>query len=716
SELDGPDLKQYFRSEAEKKALVDRILSVVNSSIFGSAGVTNDSAREAVVYIGNQLIGSIAEKVWKSEGVNDEARMKPWRKRILEPMNRCFQATETYTEAQSCIEAVKKDVISNIGMVLAYELTRQEIAPRSEKLREQLPEAARTTFWSCRVQKGGAVDACVLSGVRSAIRSVADETLARIMQESKFSPKLQGSVKSTHLPVFDRCLSSAKNKAEILVCSDKLTQFAGSEISYHMVQQRLSGMDSVPKKKRAEISSFARDEFRSCFGTLKNTDTCGKIVTNKVIRNVVESEFESAATGRLEPAAIAEPLALAKSELQRCWDDRAPPAQRESCLRRGVKALTLAITQEILRKEATPAAKNDHPGFVEKFLGDLTGCLEKRIPANISEAKNLEAGIGECTGPLTREAAMLIARSEVRASLSGNLPAVEVDRVIERRVDGVFATCLGTSPDSPRLADCAFQLKTDVARLAPRKIFQREMDKLAGNHPEFFQSREMRDGLEKIYSLHAACINRTADPNNAKKTDKAIDACLRESVERFALFAAKVELGIQAKDVSDSARPRLVDDLLQVLGTCLRNANRAATSLTGFTASLDGCTLELRKTATYKIGSTLSSEEAIRQTGSDEAVRPHQRSLHLCLQEEGLTEKDMASCVDTFQVQAMRDIVSAAVRKEVISQLGSFEPFLDMEQRYFRCMYDAPREKLRESLDSCTRDHVLDVALAVGTR
>ncbi len=722
SELDGPDLKAYFASESDRKKLVDEVMTHVNRNIFAD-GVDNSSAREAVIYIGNQLIGSIAEKVWKSEGATDEARLRAWRKKILSPMNRCFAVTETYTEAQSCIEAVKTDLISNIGMVLAYELTRQEIAPRaqSQSLREQLPEMARTTFWSCKTQRGGAVDACVLSGVRAAIRSVADETLTSIMKESKFSQRLQTTVKQSTLPGFDRCLTSARNKEQILACSDKLTQDAGGEISFHSVQLKLAGSDSIPQKKKDETARFARTEFMTCFVKLKNTDACSKVVTNKVIRQVVEIEFAATVAEKLPGDDKSQALTLARSELNRCWDDNASAHRRESCLRSGVKTLTIALTKEILKKEATPAALTATPDLVERVTQTLPECLDQNLPANISESKNLEAQIGKCTGPLTREAALLVARAEVKSALSGNLPEVEVARVIERRVDGKFATCLGPSPTSPKLAECTFQLKTDVARLAPRRIFQAEVEKIAKDHstPEIFQSKAIKDGLEKIYSIHATCINTNADPNNAKTTDKAIDSCLRDSVQRFALLIARSELEVQAKDLQES-RNNVVNEQMQSLQGCLDHANKAAENLSAFTTALDRCTFELRRSASLAIGSALSSEEANRQLGNDDVVKPYQLSFAQCLKEETVSEQDLKKCVDSFKIQVTREIVNATVRKEVAANLGKFEqlpePFRSMEESYSKCANQVPSENLDENLNACTRDQVLRVTSEIAER
>jgi hypothetical protein len=435
---------------------------------------------------------ALANRILEKEGISNPIRRARWADRLKEEFLECSAKAQNYFfDADGCLSAVQAGFVQNIGLATTYETVRGKLAPIiQDSFQRQNFLQQRTIAYSVCVTTenknsemglGGKratdklsnkVTNCALKSILDGIQVVTREKLEQQIKANLGTSEI-GEVRSVVWPKFSDCLAQINsNKAEqlesqIIGCIDGLVINAAVE----MVKRKVYVTPAVvsayrSENKRREVANQSANTFKACLIEMKqqnqrvdgliDTSRCEDKIKNQLTFAIVSGQFQASAISNLgEKDPKLEVITNSGNAILRtCWSDDLNASKREKCLRESIVKFTGVIADRKLEKEIPAKLHSKNPKLRSGLVKGLTDCLQSNLPANISTATDLDIKIDSCTAPLVKKTALIIADHTLRESLSGKLPATDLERVVEQLVKNEFSSCLGSTPDGAKLTSC----------------------------------------------------------------------------------------------------------------------------------------------------------------------------------------------------------------------------------------------------------------------
>lgn len=481
------DLASYFPKAGELDSFIDRIVVDGKNSIIGN-DLTDAKLIKYYEHLGNNLIGGFSNKILEVEGVIDPARRTIWVNKITRPFKSCIAtAKNALYDANHCLDALTSSLVPSTGIGLVYELSRQSLSsslPENQKEKFNVEQAQY--YKSCmRATVNAAADVknCALQSMKSGVLKITEPKLGKTIEKAASSMTAARAIKQEVWPVFNQCtqkvglVSNDKTPLtdQFMNCIDTLFQNTGVQLVQDKVLHNATVKSNFSKIETGKLAIEKGESFKNCLADQKNknirvdgllnTARCENLVTNEVTYKVVLKTLVDTARDSFKTDEKAKAGASAESEkfLNACWNDEQSGPEREGCLRKTILSVSQFIAKMKLDKSIGDDIKNKEE-LVSSALKDFSNCLEKNLPANISEANNLSAKTSLCSNKLTVDMALKVAQESVRSkSAEQKMNEDEINQLIKTYVDTKFKACIGSAPGDADLNRCSGELKKNAA-------------------------------------------------------------------------------------------------------------------------------------------------------------------------------------------------------------------------------------------------------------
>lgn len=676
------DLAGYFSNSAELDSFINKILVDGKNSTLG-----NDLADAKLIkfydHLGNNLIGGIADKILKTEGVDDPARRSLWIKKILAPFNACVdRAKNALYDANHCIDALSASLVQSTGVALVYELSRQ-------KLSSTLPEGQRLTFntqqtvfyKSCMKNTQGEasdVKRCALAAMGDGLSKITDQKLSKTINDSASSPTAAKAIKLAVWPSFNSCtqkVGKTQNDKQspgdqFMECIDTLVQNTGVQLVQDKVINNITIKSNFSKPDAAKIALEESEHFKACIVDQKknnkrkdgmlDTDKCENLVTNEITYKVVLKSLGQAASDAFKTDKEARTKATNDAErfINQCWSNDQTPKAKEICLRKAILSFSQSVASVKLDK-AIPEELKSKNEIKSTALKNFSSCLEKNLPSNISEAKNLSAQTSLCSNKLTVAVAQRVAQDSVHAkAIEQKMSEADANQLVKTYVDQNFINCIGSAPSDDKLSKCSGELKKNAAitlassqirTASSGKITPLEADALItnlvkqkfstclGNNPSdsrldecvgdltksatrsivlAYEKKQIKEQLNadvtpsKLKSIEDSFIACTEKKYQAKKVSKAMDECTKNFALEFARTLGDLKLNNLLKTILGTQgyedRKAEIDGILEKYNACLDDLKKFTVE-DGVLDKLTFCTDGLERRGINFVTSTVNT-------------------------------------------------------------------------------------------------------------
>ena len=505
------DLGAYFSRPGELEAFVSHV-SDMGKQRYLANGLNDASLIKFYGFLGEELIGGIANKILAKEGVADESRRELWVKKIITPFKSCIgKAKNSQYDASHCMDALTSSLVPSAGIGIVHELSRT-------KLNSSLPESQRAKFntdqvafyKSCILKtaaKSSDVKNCAIDSMSNGVIKVTEPKLTKIIGDSASSALAAKAIKQSVWPSFTKCndnVNGAKGEVseQFMDCIDDLVKDTGVLIVQDKITNTAAIKANYSKDEINKLSNEKKLVFKNCIEEQKkynvrkdgmlDTSRCENLITNDITYKVVVNTLGETAKDSFkgDQTQINRMSALGKSTIDKCWDNDQSASERESCLRKTILSFSESVAQVKLDK-AIPTNLANKGEITSISLRDFKSCLEKKLPTNISSSPDLSSKTGECATSLTVKVAQRVATESIKVKAQeSRLSPEETRQLLATQVDDKFMNCIGSKPTDEKIESCSGQLKKNAATLlaskqiranASGKMSQPDVDALVNN-------------------------------------------------------------------------------------------------------------------------------------------------------------------------------------------------------------------------------------------
>jgi hypothetical protein len=744
------DLLGYFSSEAELNSfLKGTIQQGIQTNL---AVVTDANLIHFYGYLGNNLIGKLADKILAKEGVTDPARRSMWIQKLVSPFNACVaKSTNSQYDASHCIDALTASLVPSTGVGLVYELSRASLSAN-------LPEQERTPFnieqanlyKSCITTTkatAGDVKNCALSSMRTGVLKVTDVSLTKTIEEKSSSKAKSNEIKKAVWPAFDSCAqkvgtdvdSKVSYTDQFMGCIDNLVQNAGSQLVLDKITNTPAIAGAFTTAEVKKLATEKSTQFKTCAETQKkkgakkdgmlDISPCENAITNEVTYKVVSQTFKNTATTSLktDPAQATKVGNEGVKILDQCWDNKQSADAREACLRKSIvnfsgKVATLKLDQAI------PA---DMPGKSElnkSSVSALAQCIDKELPKNISESNELTAKLDGCTGKLTRNVAMKVADFQIRSTAGDGLSKEATDALVKNLVQEEFSKCIGDAPTDDQLEQCSNALTIKAAKQIAEASFTKEVNaylqSAGGLKALGVTEAQVKSFLDDLNKTNKECIDQ-------KPTGVVMDqvnSCIKGSVKKIAFFFGEIQFNKSVGsmyDGRDDDKKSVEVQFKKSLGECLGTKDAKEFSIGDYTKNLYTCSDKVSASMSLIVGQDQIDTSLNQYLKDRPGIDLKEKRDSIRTKLLGDFKKCMSSgakqsgCIDNLKKAATQTIVVNYGRVETKVQMNADKTPAELkpvEDKFLTCT-DSKLEgdALATKLDDCTKDFALDFARALGT-
>lgn len=592
------DLVQYFSNSAELDKFIDSI--VLNGK---NATIGNDFSDKNLIrffeYIGNKLIGGIADKALLKNGVIDSKRRELWVNKMLNPFQACIKnSSNAMYDAKYCVDALKVNLIPSAGVGIVYELSK-------DKLSSSLPDSQKNAFIinqtvsykTCLKKTAGEsndVTNCAVQSMQDGVLKVTDLKLSKIITSGSSSVNSAKTNKQIVWPSFSSCIQKVgmdKNNSTALDqqffgCLDSLVENTGSQLVSDQLTNKAEIKANLKKDEIAQLATEQVQVFKNCLALNKqnnirkegilDTDSCEAEVRNNVTYKIVVKKLADTAQESFkgDTDTIKKLSQEGKGLLDQCWAKDQSPKQLESCLKKTIVAYGTKIGT-IKLDHSIPSKFSIKTELTRNSLRDLAACLEKQLPEKVSEAPNLSKYTDPCSNKITRNVALQVALESVKMSASENKIAPKDTQILlSNFVESKFFTCLGSAPTDLKIDQCSGDLRKNVAiSMASTRIRASAAGKV--NNTE----------LESLISLH---VNKNfSECIGSNPTDSVLDKCVagltREATKSIVLMYEK-------KQIKDQLNTDIVPERLKTVENDFVVCTQKPYPVAMVSKSIDECT------------------------------------------------------------------------------------------------------------------------------
>jgi hypothetical protein len=505
------DLASYFSKSGELENFVNQV-SEVGKQRFLANGLSDANLIKFYGFLGDQLIGGIADRILAKEGVKDESRRSLWVNKILTPFRGCIgKAKNSQYDASHCMDALTSSLVPSAGIGIVHELSRSKLSsslPDSQRGKFNVDQVA---FYKACILKTAAkssdVKNCAIDSMANGVTKVTEPKLTKIIGESASTPAAAKAIKQSVWPGFNKC-TNAVNAArgdvsdQFMDCIDDLVKDTGLLVVQDKITTSGAIKNAYSKEEIAKLAGEKKLVFKNCIEEQKknnvrkdgmlDTSRCENLITNDITYKVVLNTLNDTAKDSFkgDQSQINTISALGKSTLDKCWDNDQAASERENCLRKTILTFSESVARVKLDK-AVPNNLSNKSEITSLSLKDFKTCLEKKLPSNISSSNDLSNRTGDCASSLTVKVAQRVATESIKLKAAeSKLSPEETQKLLTTQVDQSFMSCIGSKPTDEKIETCSGQLKKNTATLlaskqiranAEGKMTQPEVEALVNN-------------------------------------------------------------------------------------------------------------------------------------------------------------------------------------------------------------------------------------------
>lgn len=786
------DLEKYFPKKGELDSFVK---TIVQEGIKTKLPVVNDANLIGFYkYLGNNLIGKIADKILEKEGIADAARRALWVDKLTAPFNNCVNTSHnSQFDANHCIDALTSSLVPNIGSGIVYELSRASLnsslpaADRTpfnigqaanykvciDKVKPSPSETAACTsevykiapnfdqsptkmtgeqimfFDACVARLKFSSDnvmSCALGSMKTGVSKVTNLSFSKTVDEKASTSASSALIKKAVWSTFEPCIqkvgstnTTASFTEQFMVCIDKLAQNTGSQI----VMDKITSTGAIKDAFTADdVKKLAQDksaQFAKCAeeqrvkGARKDgmldIDRCENGVTNEITYKVVAETLRASARDSIK-ADKSQSSKIGNEGVQlldKCWSANQTQTARESCLRKTIVSFSQIIAK-IKLNEAIPENMPGKANLAKLSVTELAACVEKELPANISESNDMSKKLDGCSGKLTHNVALKVADFQIRDTAKGNLSEDQANILVKKLVEKEFADCIGTIPSEFQIILCSDKLTVEAAAEISDLSFTKEVKdylvKSGGMKALNVTQTQVDNFLNGLSKSNSECLKlKLAGP-----IMNQVNACIKGSIKKIAFFFGDIQFNksIGSMYAGKDAEKKVVEvKFKKSLGDCLALKDAANFSISDFTKNLYTCSDKVSASTTLVVGadqvnSSLENFLKDRPGMNLKSKRDSIRSSILgnfksCLDKA----TNQATCIDSLKKDATTQIVLNYGRIEIKSQINADQTptaLLPTENALSKCTNSKLEgDALTEHLDICTKDFALGFAKELGT-
>lgn len=744
------DLIKYFPKSGELDTFVK---TVVRDGIKQNLDtVSDENLIKFYRYLGNNLVGKIADKILQTEGVADSERRALWVNKLTQPFNSCVDsAVNSQYDANHCIDALTSSLVPSTGIGLVYELSRASLNP-------SLPEAERTPFNNQQANlykgciaktKASSTDVmnCALSTMKSGVSKVTDLSLTLTIEAKASSPAKSVEIKKAVWPAFTGCTQKVGNNTaskvsytdQFMGCIDNLVQNTGSQLVLDKIANTpsIKNAMSAPEVKKLSVDKSA--QFTKCAEEQKAKGTrkdgmldigrCENAITNEVTYKVVSETLKNTAKASAK-ADKGQGVKLGNEGTQlldKCWSNTQTETARETCLRKTI----VSFAQNLATVKLNDAIPSDMPGKSElnkSSANDLGKCLSQELPSNISASNDLTKKIDGCSGKLTRSVALKVADFQIRSTAGENLSPEATNLLVKNLVEDEFAKCIGNSPSDEQLDKCSSTLTVKAAKTITETSFDKEVNaylaKSGGLKSLGVTQTQVNSFLSDLNKTNKACI----DQKSAGPVMDQVNLCIKASVKKIAFFFGDIQFNKSIGDMykGHEADKKIVEvQFKKSLGDCLGTKDGKEFSISDYTKNLYTCSDKVSASTTLVVGQDqvnsslneyLKDRPGMNLSSKRESIRTKVLGDFKTCMGKG---SNQGKCIDDLKREATSSIVLNYGRVEIKSQLNADKTPANLrpvEDDLIACTDSKLEgEALANHLDECTKSFALSFARELGT-
>jgi len=566
------DLAPYFKKPGELDQLISNVIREANDTIV--QGSIND--RKVILlnqFIGTALIVPVINKILEGEGVTDLQKRRVWSNKILAPFNQCIQtASNGLYAADHCMTALTSSIVPNLGTALVYELA-------NDNLTKTLPEKNRAAFNYTTVEKyktcarvlppnASNVKMCALRTMKDAVLEVSNPKLMETLNASATSKANAQKIKNVVWGSYQKCVDEVGTKEstvaysdQVINCVDQLVVSAGSEVIKDKIENTDAIKSSFTKADLQKISKEKTIEFKTCINQQKNknqridgmldTLPCETKITNDLTYQVILKTMKDNAQTMLkgQNKEIQLTVDAGKKSLDSCWSADQNSEKREACVRKSLIVFTRSLALVKL-DAAVPKQLNKSDSIKQTALLQLTQCLEKELPKNVTEDSSTTSKITNCADRLTKNMALTVAEAQIRDTAAASFTEEELDEIIQKEVKEKFQKCLGATPSDQTLDLCTDKLKINVAELVVRK----NAESVLTDRPDQ-DIPQIREGIIKsVMDNFIKCLS------SSKNKDACSDELQKEATRSVVVNFGNIEAKTQLNAVKIPSKIKPIED------------------------------------------------------------------------------------------------------------------------------------------------------------
>lgn len=551
------DLAPYFKNPGELDQWLDSVISEANQTIV--KGKLNDKkAIEVNRFLGNNLIGKIADKILETQGVNSKDRRDLWVNKILAPFNTCItNSTNAIYDADHCMTSLTKSLVPSTGIAIVYELSKSKLAKNlpPEKQNEFNVNQANL-YINCLkylFPTADNVKLCSLQTMKSGMLKVSETSLMETINSSASSKSEGSNIKNKVWPDYSRCIqlvgtenNNKKYTEQFLSCTDGLIQSTGMLLVSDKILNSPSVKNQFSKSDLITVAKEKSEQFKNCTNKLMSenkrvnglldSDICKNLITNDITYQVILNNFKQSASSQFPTKNNESELTfnIGKSSLDKCWGKNVDTVERDKCIRTAIISFSLQAASLKL-DSAIPKESQSKNLIKSNAIESFKRCLDKNLPTNVSESNNTTPSISSCSEVLTKEVALKIAEDEVRLTLKDSYKPEEINQSVNLLVKDQFAKCLGSQVSDLILENCSNNLKIVIAE----KLVSQNIDMYLSDRPNLSLESTRENLKSELMGNYRKCLSDSSKNENCNNELK------KEADRKIVLAFGKIETKAQ---------------------------------------------------------------------------------------------------------------------------------------------------------------------------
>lgn len=447
------------------------------------------------------------------------------------------------------------------------------------------------------------VEGCALTSIKNGVYDVSAPLVKQTISSQVSSPAQSAPIIQSLQSHLKSCLGSLNATAgakDFMDCADQVEKEGGQALVPVLVQTNPQVVSVTTDAERKDLAQKALDRFTVCTDRqirdqvrlpsgMLNIDACQADVMSFVTEDVVLKVFPKVLGEQFgKQSAITQSLLKDSTNfLQKCWPTQISTATQKadiqtenSCLRNSVLHLINGIASKQLDSQVPADFQASNPGFKAKALSQLTACIGKVLPAQMTDGFNPnDTKILKCENDLGTSSALTIARWEVQGVLKGRVTPARANQLSDQFVDRDFRRCLGPAPTPAKVSECEVKLVKGLGQQVAVDIMPAQLDDFVNQNGGLktlgMTPQDRARILTTLNQTSSSCIQKMPEAANGASLslDDSISSlmgCFKETAGAFAQNIANFEFDKKAAPVL-KGDPKVLEQQRTQMNQTLQN-------------------------------------------------------------------------------------------------------------------------------------------------